>query len=281
MSHSRIHQQSGPKFCVCTAWNAQAHVNTNYHLHIGRQNYKMTHLWGSKKKKRTVSHLNTHVLHHELLSITPSARLQSQASCFWWGEGERWRSRTLSQRHGSLRAGNDRLGKLVSVIILIMLIAAISTPAVMSQRQRHDWTALTRSVLKKLLSRWQTHTHRQRSCVNQSLTDGYSTVSVKHTVWHVLVTERREIKGGKKACKPETTLVLTQFWMLKHPPLLFESINTVSQNCFNNKPLIAGAEGFVMMTFPNTRAPSFYAAAVGGSVCGPLHTAGLMRYSKV
>lgn len=96
----------------------------------------------------TVSHLNTHVLHHELLSITPSARLQSQASCFWWGEGERQRSRTLSQRHGSLRAGNDRLGKLVSVIILIMLIAAISTPVVMSQRQRHDWTALTRSVLK-------------------------------------------------------------------------------------------------------------------------------------
>lgn len=38
-------------------------------------------------------------------------------------------------KHGSLRAGNDRLGKLVSVIILIMLIAAISTPAVLCQRQ--------------------------------------------------------------------------------------------------------------------------------------------------
>lgn len=145
MPHSRIHQQSGPKSCVCTAWNAQAHVNTNYHLRLGRQNY--TFAGEQVSQWNTVSHLNTHVLHHELLSITPSARLQSQASCFWWGEGERQRSRTLSQRHGSLRAGNDRLGKLVSVIILIMLIAAISTPVVVSQRQRHDWTALTRSVL--------------------------------------------------------------------------------------------------------------------------------------
>lgn len=85
---------NSPQSCICTAWNTQAHVNTNYHLHIGRQNDTFV---GEIKKKKTASHLNTHALHHELLSITPSARLQSQASCFWWGEGERQRSRTLSQ----------------------------------------------------------------------------------------------------------------------------------------------------------------------------------------
>lgn len=87
-----------------------------------------------KKKKNSITLKHTSIaswapLHYPISSVTKPGVM------FLMG----WRRETAFPhslaKHGSLRAGNDRIGKLVSVIILIMLIAAISTPAVVSQRQ--------------------------------------------------------------------------------------------------------------------------------------------------